>query len=230
VGRSAHCAHGVVTPEFLGRYFRQWDDLCPSSISTVAGDYFIQMRTNLTTSGAPTTAGFGHNRFALRATGGSNIGIFGDGKMGIYANADGGSLTQFYLARLLPNDAGHNLNLSLFDIGDGGSTGTLTVVPPPDATNNGSPVVLNGCMMQLGTGSAFTNVNGTTPCEVSGVTTANYNGRWLTIQIPIPAKYTCDITNANSCWFRIDYQFSGSIFDTTSWTATLGGDPVRIVK
>jgi Flp pilus assembly protein TadG len=221
--------NGAASAEYLGQYFRQWDNLCPSSINTVAGDYFIEVQTNLTTTGQPTTAGNGHNRFALRATGGSNIGIYGNGKMGIYANVGGGALTQFYLARLLPGDAGHTLTLSLFDIGDGGSTGTLTIVPPPDASNNGSSVSLIGCTMQLGTGSAYQATNGS-GCQIIGVNTAAYGGKWLTIQVPIPSGYTCTVANPNNCWFRINYQFSGYINDTTSWTASLGGDPVRIVE
>ena len=229
--RMAVTVNGASSPEYLGQYFRQWDNLCPSSINTVAGDYFIQMRTNLTTTGQPNTNGFGHNRFALRAVGGSNIGIFGDGKMGVYANVGGGTLTQFYLARLLPNDAGHTLVLSLFDIGDASASGSLTIVPPPDAKEGSSGVVLDGCTMQLGTGSAFTSTNGATPCQVTGVqSTSGYQGKWLTIQIPIPGNYTCDISNSANCWFRINYLFTGGIADTTSWTASLGGDPVRIVK
>jgi Flp pilus assembly protein TadG len=222
--------NGVDTPEYLGRYFRQWDDLCPTSITTATGDYFIQIRTNLDTHGQPIQAGDGHNRFALRVAGGSNIGIYGNGKMGIYANVGGGTLTQFYLARLLPGDAGHTLTLALFDIGDGaqgGNPGELTIVPPPDS--NLSPTDLSQCTMQLGTGAAYQPVNGT-GCQITGVTTDGYGGKWLTIQVPIPGNYTCTVSNANNCWFRIDYQFSGYLDDTTSWTASLGGDPVRIVQ
>ena len=219
--------NGVSSPEYLGQYFRQWDNLCPSSISTVTGDYFIQVRTNLTTNGQPTTIGNGHNRFALRATGGTNIGIFGNGKMGIYANVGGGALTQFYLARLLPGDAGHTLTLSLFDIGDGGSTGTLTIVPPPDS--NVSSGGLTGCTMQLGITSAYQPVNGS-GCQITGV-----RDHRLRRQVAHGAGADSQQLHVrrlkrNNCWFRINYQFSGFLNDTTSWTASLGGDPVRIVK
>jgi Flp pilus assembly protein TadG len=222
--------NGAAAPEYLAQYFRQWDDLCPSSISTITGDYFIQVRTNLTTTGAQNTQGNGHNRFALRATGGTNIGIFGNGKMGIYANVGAGALTQFYLARLLPGDAGHTLTLALFDIGDGSSSstpGTLTIVPPPDS--NVSSSALTGCTMQLGITSSYQPVNGS-GCQITGVETTGYGGKWLTIQVPIPGNYTCDVSSSTNCWFRINYQFAGYINDTTSWTASLGGDPVRIVK
>jgi Flp pilus assembly protein TadG len=222
--------NGASAPEYLAQYFRQWDNLCPSSINTVTGDYFIQVRTNVTATGQPTTAGNGHNRFALRAVGGTNIGVYGNGKMGIYANVGGGKLTEFYLARLIPGDAGHSLTLSLFDIGDGSSSatpGTLTVVPPPDS--NVSSSGLAGCTMQLGTGAVPQPVNGS-GCQITGVETTDYGGKWLTVQVPIPSNYTCDVSNPNNCWFRIDYQFSSYIDDTTSWTASLGGDPVRIVE
>ena len=83
--------------------------------------------------------------------------------------------------------------------------------------------------MQLGTGAGTTAVNGT-GCQVSGVVSSAYGGKWLTLQIPIPSTYTCDVSSPTNCWFRIQYQFSGYINDTTSWTASLAGDPVRIVQ
>src|SRR5207302_3473609 len=108
------------------------------------------------------------------------------------------------------SDAGHTLILSLFDIGDASASGSLTIVPPPDAKEGSGSVTLDGCTMQLGTGNAFTPVNGTTsPCMVTGVqSSSGYQGKWLTIQIPIPSNYTCDVSSSANCWFRINYLFS----------------------
>jgi hypothetical protein len=201
-------------------------------ISASASDYFIQVRTNLTPTGQAIFTGKGGNRFALRATP-TTTNIYGDGKMGIYANVGGGVSTSFYLARILPGDAGHTLTLALFDVGDGsssGTPGTLTIVPPTDGTNNGGSLSLSGCTMQLGSGSSYVATNGSTGCQVTGVTSSSYANKWLTIQVPIPSGYSCTVATASNCWFKINYQFSGYIDDTTSWTASLGGDPVRIVQ
>ena len=48
--------------------------------------------------------------------------------------------------------------------------------------------------------------------------------------IPIPANYTCNDTDPNGCWVKINYQFAGGVTDTTSWNAYLLGDPVRLVQ
>jgi Flp pilus assembly protein TadG len=222
--------NGVLSQEYLGQYFRQWDNLCPSTINASASDYFIEVQTDLTPTGASTFTGKGGNRFALRATGGTNVGIYGSGQMGIYANVGGNVATSFYLARVLPGDAGHTLSVSLFDIGDGSSStspGTLTIVPPSDGTNNGSTLSLSGCTMQLGVGASSTATS--SGCAVTNVTSAGFANKWLTVNVPIPTGYSCSVATTTNCWFRIKYQFTGYIDDTTSWTASMGGDPVRIV-
>ncbi len=108
----------------------------------------------------------GHNRYALQGLWGTalgtpaTIGVYADGKLPIYVNVPtNNATTSFYLARITPNYAAKILQLNLWDIGDGG-TPTLTIVPPPDASNpptsctwtcDGSPlpgptnVSINGC-------------------------------------------------------------------------------------
>ena len=118
------------------------------------------------------------------------------------------------------------MSLSLFDIGDaaGGSTGTLTVVPPLDSNV--------GTYFSLCTASStsFSPAIDTSKCALTNVSSTNYQGRWVTINIPIPSTYTCTDASVSGCWFRINYLFTGGVNDVTSWTAVLGGDPVRIVK
>ena len=59
-----------------------------------------------------------------------------------------------------------------------------------------------------------------------------FNGQWVSYQVPIPANYTCDYTEANGCWTRVNFQFPNltSVQDTTTWTAQIAGDPVRLVQ
>jgi hypothetical protein len=233
--KMAVTVNGAASAEYLAQYFRQWDTLCPSVINAKANSYyFINVRTNLATNGQPLQTGDGANRFALRACSNTtcptaNAAIYGNGSMGVYANVGGGVSTSFYLARLLPGDAGLTLSVDLFDIGDGGSSGTLTIVPPPDGKNGTKTLTLPGCTVQVGQGGSFIPTNGSTPCSITGVTSGSYNGKWVEIDVPIPTGYTCTVTTATNCWFKINYQFTGTIDDSTSWTASLGGDPVRIV-
>lgn len=212
---------------FLGSYFRQWWKLC--TISGSAGqDYFVQVKGNAT--------GAGHNRFAIRArNAGTAVSISGNTKMGVYANAALGTNTEFYLARILPSAASHTLKLSLFDIGDGsGVTGTLTIKPPTDSNVGGS---FSGCKYTPPPGNSTPPYGTLTPtsgnCAITGVTQSQYNGQWIEVDIPIPANYACTYTDPFGCWVKINYLFngpSGYLNDTTSWSAVLDGDPVRLVK
>ena len=223
-------------PGLLSTYFRQWVTLC--SVSGGAGDeYFIQVQTD--------SASQGHNRFALRGVQGgapAPVNIAGNAYMGMYANV-GGTLTQFYLARVPSAAAGHTLVLNLYDIGDAaaGSIGSLKVVPPPDS-NVGSD--FSGCDW---TGNSASGAVGyardtraapwgplspITDCKITGVNDVHdhWNAQWNTVTIPIPSNYTCSDSLATGCWVRINYKFSSGLHDTTSWNAFLLGDPVRLVK
>jgi Flp pilus assembly protein TadG len=221
-------------PSPLAAYFRQWVTLC--TVSGNAGDeYFIQVSTD--------TGSQGHNRFSLRGVTSSGsaapVDIAGNAYMGIYANV-GSQLTQFDLVRIPNAAAGHTLQLNFFDIGDAaaGSVGTLTVVPPSDS-NVGS--TFNGCQSTTSPGTGALGFASNTPtapwgtltplanCAIQNVNNGGtWNGQWITVTIPIPANYTCDESDPNGCWTKINYQFTGGISDTTSWNAALLGDPVHL--
>ncbi len=47
----------------------------------------------------------------------------------------------------------------------------------------------------------------------------------------MPSNYTCDATNPNNCWFKINIDFtSGTPADTTTWSANILGDPVHLTQ
>ncbi len=211
---------GISTPGFantaLKSVFRQWKTLC-SIPNAPAGTYFVQVKTN----GLGTDAAQGHNRFALRAysstaaTGKDKISLSGFQKMGIYANLPGASTT-FHLARIPSSAAGHVLNVSLFDIGDSTGVGTVTVSAPN--------TTLTGC---TGTGPTSGLLPG---CSI--LASPLYNGKWETIAVPVPSSYSCNDADPTACWFKLNYSYGlgNQPSDTTSWTASLEGDPVRLVQ
>lgn len=218
--------------------FRKWWSICTVS-GAQAGDYILQVRT---------TAGQGNNNFSLRACtgscGSSNVSIFGRSRMAIFANSTGTNNTTFYLARVAPGAAGRALNVDFYDVGDapGGSSGTLRVIPPPDATVNGSPLTAFGQLSGNGDNCRYTAPPGSSTgppwgsysytsstCSVSGVSSTSYNGQWVQWQVPIPAGYSCDYASATGCWLRISFGFSGGVNDVTTWKASLSGNPVRLV-
>lgn len=217
--------------------FRQWTQLCTIP-NAMAGDYMLQVRT---------TRGAGNNNFAINVAGGidsTRISVFGLGRMAIYANAASQAATRFYLARVLPGAAGRVLRLQFFDIGDAldGSSGTLQVLPPPEATSGaGALNGFSGCSYSPPPGSGAStsgppwgSITATPdsagPCSVDAVTRATYNGQWIEWDVPIPSDYSCNYTDPLGCWVRISFGFTGGVLDVTSWRAALDGNPVRLVK
>ena len=236
-------------------HFHAWFRLCTIPANMVqSGDYFIQVRTNadLTNKGstpattatgnlsigtlgaAATVNTGGHNRFALRAGWngtptvngyGTGLGLAAAGRLPIYVNAAQAN-TDFYLARITPDYAGKTLQLSLWDIGDvGGTPGTadMTIKTPTDALNPPTTCAFTR------DGGAMVGVT-VSGCKVSGVTSGNYNGRIVQVTMNVPANYTCSTTDPNGCWFKINIQYNGTPQDTTTWSATVIGDPVHLIK
>jgi Flp pilus assembly protein TadG len=219
-------------------FFREWVQIC-SVTNPVQGTYFLQVQTAYKISGAATSNGGGANRFALRAGLGTNFSttnglrIYGNQKMGVYMNATGAD-TRFYLTRILPGEAGKTLVLNFFDVGDGGGPATITVLPPPDS--NVTAGAFAGCTYTAPPGNAvgppWGTVTNTSPgCQVA-VNHAAFNGQWVTFVVPIPDTYTCTATDNLGCWTRLRFTYPNgtSVQDTTTWSAYILGDPVRLIQ
>jgi len=227
-------------PGLLAEYFRQWYPICgPGGVAPAeTGIYYLQVTTASRADGVAAPLGGGHNRFAIRAglgspTDGSGVSVFGEQKMGMYANAPSTDST-FYLARLLPSGANRTLVLRLYDIGDASQPGTLRVLPPDDGTIGGIPMTeFSNCTFTQppgnATGPPFGTLTATAPgCALINVSSSNYNGQWVEVRIPVPDGYACDLDGG--CWTRINFTFPANIADTTTWTASIEGDPVRLLE
>ena len=208
----------------MASVFRQWVPVCMFDPSAApAGDYLLQIRTNVLLGGSPGGPGSapdtgGSNRFAVRAswvTGGSSftvgtytspptfvgnggLTIAGVGYMGLYANAAAGAAApNFYMARVLPGGS-QTLRVRLFDIGDcGGGCGSPTLTfKKPDGSN------WDSCKVRIGDSNAFITF---TPCSFPDTA----NGLWTTVDIVIPTAYSCSIATATDCWTTMTYQLGG---------------------
>lgn len=235
---------GIRQPENMTfvDHFRRWVDLCEINWSSVVvGDYLLQITSTADLSNPPsslvnfdpTVDTGGYNKFSLRAgfgaptsgTFATGINFFADGRLPIYVNQAGaGTVTNFYLARIVPEYAGQILELELFDVADGANA-SLTIVAPADLTGN----AITGCTFIRDAAPPTVNVSST--CTQTGLTNASYNGRSLTAQIPLPENYGCNAGSDLGCWFRINLDFgSGAPTDQTTWSARVRGDPVRLVE
>ena len=228
----------------LARVFHQWTTLCTFTPSQ-AGDYYLQVRTNVALGGTETNGvwsgnmdvynqvgdkttvrGTGKNHFALRAissapAGGVSVSAYE--RMRIYANATG-AVTEFNLLRVPPAAATKTIQITFFDVGEGaGSGGTVKIIKPGDSN---LPTDIVGC-----TGAGVTT-GPLSKCAVTGITSAGYNGKLQVIQVPVPPSYTCTVSSAGGCWFRVQVTFGSgnSVNDSTTWTAKIVGEPVRLIE
>jgi Flp pilus assembly protein TadG len=222
-------------PDLFVKYFRQWYTLCTVNNPTV-GTYFLQIETSTKIDGSAAPFGGGANRLALRAGLGGNmqtgsVRIFGSGRIGIYANSPAANTT-FYLARVLPGAQGRTLVLSFFDVGDAAQAGAITVLPPADSNQGGA---FAGCTFTAppgnSTGPPWGAFQATSSgCKITNVSSANYNGQWIQVRIPIPSTYSCTFTDPLGCWLKVNFAFPAAVQDTTTWAAQLTGDPVRLIQ
>jgi Flp pilus assembly protein TadG len=232
------------------KFFRQWVDICTVNSPTI-GDYVIQVTTtagqsdphfSTTASLTPGTGGAGsletrdnsivtggHNRLALRSGWGSSmngtgVSLFAGGRLPLYVNQNS-TVATFYLARIEPQYAGQTLALTFFDVADTAGTAEMQVIPP---TEYGS--IFNTANCKFTRDGATPNSVANTNCKVAGLTSASYDARNVDLQLNLPVDYTCNEASPGGCWLKVILTFTGAPADTTTWTAALQGDPVRLVE
>ena len=195
-------------PQPAGTPF-DWQTLCATAVPG-SGVYPLQV--------VITDDGWGLNRFSMRSsfTGGSSR-IYGLGDMSIYANvkSDGSSPASFYLAEVEEVHQEKVLVIELYDPGDASGSNLIYIknpqgVSPPchlKVPNDGIDTMLGSCVIDT-----------TRPAN-------NYDGDWLEIRILLD-PYACAGSN---CWWTIEYTYLDAT-DTTTWTARIEGNPVRLVE
>jgi hypothetical protein len=189
--------------------------------------------SNVTAEAGNTVAGTGLNSFALRAVPSDSskkpyIAMAGNESMPILQNKAGTTAT-FNLIRALPATRGQYIAFDLYDGGDGASGGdTATVKINAPADSSGSIKATSNvpnCKHAKNTASYVVATN----CQVT-IKNESHDGQLEHIVIPIPNDYNCDPATLGGCWFSILVNFPNNVTDFTTWTANIGGDPVRLVE
>ncbi len=188
----------------------------------------------------------GHNRYMLRTGWGTDlsnpsgttftgVSLSGLGHLPIYMNQipPGGATAEFYLARITPETAGKTLQLTFWDMADiSGGSATFELISPQLNASETTAAALDTCSFSRDGTSPPPGVT-VSGCTVSGITSANYNGRNMVVRIPIPGDYSCEVTNPLGCWTKVRVSVVGAgatPSDTTTWSATMTGDPVRLIR
>ena len=163
--------------------------------------------------------------------------VYGLGAMQMFTplSSNGGTTnSEFYLAQVPAFYAGKTLEISLWDPGDTNPLAATLYIERP--TSSGWTTTPFTYSAQVGTtGGANSACNSNSNSSPSndhvqtnvGATTGNFNGCWLTLEIPIPTSYGGD----QDGWWKILYSMTGNgtSNDVTTWTAAIKGNPVHLV-
>ena len=147
--------------------------------------------------------------------------------LSLYASLSNGSST-FYLAEIGAENGGKQLEVDLFDVGEGADS--IEILDP-----DGTPVQFDwetDCSVGL---QPLGGCSGTTTSlDVSGSgtqiyndtrSTSRYNDRMVTATVDLPHDYATAYVGR---WWQIRYTFGSNITDRTTWSIRLVGDPVRL--
>jgi hypothetical protein len=209
-----------------------WDDMsnsmiadyvspgCSSSLDRGPGIYLLRVMNEHDDTGEADVrySWQGENHYTLRvsASSGDQPKLFAVGDM-LIRGARNASQTEFYLTRVEEAYAGRELVIELWDVGDvsGGS-----------GTDNFS--ILDGTGAVLDCDWSATNGNsGSGACTIVASNKV-YNNELITLTVEIPTSYNCA---GEECWWKLRYDYAdGYVKDTTTWTAYLSGNPLRIVE
>lgn len=227
----------------------QWRPLC-SIVPSPGETYLLNVRSY---SPGP-VQGAGLNGYAVQAVASASTvqpALYAYSDMGMFNNGTG----TFYLAEVAPSFAGKVLAVDLWDPGDvaagaatiypkmpsasapkpvrdAPATCTYTSSPDPNAVNVTSSAWLS-TGIRYATAQASDNE---TRCAIDTAPSGSanrFNDEWLRIRIQIPADYTCTVglnpeTQAGSCWWGIQYSFTDTPYDVTTWKARIEGNPVHL--
>lgn len=216
------------------------------------GTYYIRVSTN----GSGGDLSYGSNGFAARAFHGSTPSfcstLGGDPAFSpncpqvsavedlpLYASLSNG-FSDFYLAEIAGTHGGKDLEITLFDVGEGAQR--IEILDP-----DGNPVDFTwetDCSLTVPspgcTGGAETwtsPIDGSFrpyTLDVSGtgqqiyfdtLSDSTWNDRKVTVTVTLPADYA---TAYAGRWWQIRYYFGADISDRTTWSVRVIGDPVRL--
>ncbi len=202
-----------------------WEPLCTIPINE-SGIY--PLRVMVSDPGSLDQRGL--NRWSLRAftSSGPEPRVYGLGDMAIYANVDGTTGdTEFYLTEVVEIHAGKTLVIELFDPGDAKGNHSVEIIDP----NSGNPPCEWKANQNGGSGKSEGSESSCIIATSKSGGGAKFNNWTLTIWIELPADYTCAGGGGTpNCWWKVRYNYPGETSDTTTWSAYIEGNPLRLVE
>jgi hypothetical protein len=153
----------------------------------------------------------------------TKVSMFAQGKTSFFNSVPAGT-SVFYLARLDSGAAGKILDVDFFDLADATDPVDVTVLQPDSNSPFTDCRAVGPPISDSDPGTPISN------CTIR-TTSPNNNGRWVRIAVNVPSDYTCsNDADGGVCWVRVRLSTTSGQQDTTTWSASLQGDPVRIVE
>jgi Putative Flp pilus-assembly TadE/G-like len=229
------CQEGATTNPAQGRYWH--DKWWPVASGLGPGNY----RLNITSAhlGAANWKATFENDWSIEGVGPGKPRVYGLGKMVQYNIIPAAGVQSFYLAQIGAENAGKTLEINLFDIGDIGGHGSLSVSSPNGNSYNNASFSYTSdanCGQTRGSTDACA-ASSRTSITVANGNNSSFNDTWLTIRIKLPSTYGCSAAapclkpagETQQGWWKIQYTTSASANDTTTWMVNLVGNPVHLV-
>lgn len=198
-----------------GTYENQWARLCRIT-NVVEGIYVLRVGNGGNNIG-------GSNQYSLLVDS-DNIGsvvprVYSLNEMSIFTNDGGVGQATVYIAEVAPIHANKTLELTFYDGGETNGDGNMEVLPPPGV----SGISCTWTATDYISPSNPTSGNG---CDIDTSNSGNskFNGEWITMEISIPADYTC----SSDCFWKMDLDLEVA-HDRTTWEAKIIGNPVALV-
>ncbi len=209
----------------------RWALFCTIPAAAEAGRYIVSAETLVSEFGSDES-----NAFAVLARR-SSLGDTCDSRfttgcprvyakewMSIYARGNSPQ-SDFFLAEIEDAHEGKIFRIILFDAGEGGNT--ISIVDPEGNLAAFDWSTFDG--LDSGTNDTFVDVSGTTGSLGPGrASNSRYNERFIEILIPLPPDFAVAYPSGNR-WWKVLYDYNANPTDRTTWSASIIGDPVRLV-
>lgn len=164
----------------------------------------------------------GLNRYSVKVeSAGTPARLYGLGDISIFNNASAVN-TSFYLAEVAAFYRGKTFVVELYDPGDAVPGGVVQILGPGGAA-------WSSCTMfeRAEVADAWVPRGTQSPCQFDAdrsIASQNYDGDWIKVEIDLPEAYACV-----DCWWKVNYNYPGAVFDTTTWRAYMLGNPVHLI-
>jgi len=210
-----------------------WSRFCTIPASAPGGRYVLGVRTlagqasSNTSNAYSIMASYNGNGIPCdNRTDASCPAVYGKDWISILAQASSPQ-ADFYLAKIGPEHSGKQMEITLFDPGEGGNS--ISIRDPL-----GNPVSFDYHTqdgLYSGTGLTALDVSGCSGQPQIGPdrgSQCKFNERFVVISIDLPANY--GTVFAANYWWKIHYDFSSNVTDRSTWSVRILGDPVHLVN